>query len=186
MYPPIEILDSISRLMPAVAQAEHCEHVGLMRRMMGGLCAFGGSGSHRRVQGRIGPGSRSCTACARRHPQLSYPKRIGTRGLRRLRAPTRGSCGRGIERGPFRGAYDGCCGCASLKKSSARLALEAAMTELHRIEDALDQAGERGRNGRELVTASVHSGELTGGPARRAGGVAVCRAPSRGACRPVQ
>lgn len=33
-YPPIEILDSISRLMPAVARAEHCEHAGLMRRLM--------------------------------------------------------------------------------------------------------------------------------------------------------
>ncbi len=48
-----------------------------------------------------------------------------------------------------------------LEEEQRRLALEAAMTELHRIEDALDQAGERGRNGRELVTASVHSGELT-------------------------
>ncbi|HVZ82572.1 MAG TPA: FliI/YscN family ATPase [Terracidiphilus sp.] len=33
-YPPIEILDSISRLMPAVAQAEHLTHAALVRRLM--------------------------------------------------------------------------------------------------------------------------------------------------------
>ncbi len=33
-YPPIEILDSISRLMPAVAQAEHREQAALLRRLM--------------------------------------------------------------------------------------------------------------------------------------------------------
>jgi len=33
-YPPIEILDSISRLMPAVAGAEHREHAALVRRLM--------------------------------------------------------------------------------------------------------------------------------------------------------
>jgi flagellum-specific ATP synthase len=33
-YPPIEVLDSISRLMPAVTQPEHREHAALMRRLM--------------------------------------------------------------------------------------------------------------------------------------------------------
>jgi flagellum-specific ATP synthase len=33
-YPPIEILDSISRLMPAVAGPEHREHAALVRRLM--------------------------------------------------------------------------------------------------------------------------------------------------------
>jgi flagellum-specific ATP synthase len=33
-YPPIEVLDSISRLMPAVTQPEHREHAMLMRRLM--------------------------------------------------------------------------------------------------------------------------------------------------------
>ncbi|HZB88589.1 MAG TPA: FliI/YscN family ATPase [Terracidiphilus sp.] len=33
-YPPIEILDSISRLMPAVARPEHGEHAALLRRLM--------------------------------------------------------------------------------------------------------------------------------------------------------
>jgi flagellum-specific ATP synthase len=33
-YPPIEILDSISRLMPAVTQPEHREQAALMRRLM--------------------------------------------------------------------------------------------------------------------------------------------------------
>jgi len=33
-YPPIEVLDSISRLMPAVAAQEHCEHAGLIRKLM--------------------------------------------------------------------------------------------------------------------------------------------------------
>jgi flagellum-specific ATP synthase len=33
-YPPIQILDSISRLMPAVADPEHCEQAALLRRLM--------------------------------------------------------------------------------------------------------------------------------------------------------
>jgi len=33
-YPPIEVLDSISRLMPAVAQKEHAEQAALVRRLM--------------------------------------------------------------------------------------------------------------------------------------------------------
>ena len=33
-YPPIEVLDSISRLMPAVTQSEHREQAALLRRLM--------------------------------------------------------------------------------------------------------------------------------------------------------
>jgi len=33
-YPPIQVLDSISRLMPAVATEEHLEHAALMRRLL--------------------------------------------------------------------------------------------------------------------------------------------------------
>jgi flagellum-specific ATP synthase len=33
-YPPIEVLDSISRLMPAVADSQHREHAALLRRLM--------------------------------------------------------------------------------------------------------------------------------------------------------
>jgi flagellum-specific ATP synthase len=33
-YPPIEVLDSVSRLMPAVASAEHREAAGLVRRLL--------------------------------------------------------------------------------------------------------------------------------------------------------
>jgi flagellum-specific ATP synthase len=33
-YPPIQALDSISRLMPAVAQPDHREHAALLRRLM--------------------------------------------------------------------------------------------------------------------------------------------------------
>lgn len=33
-YPPIEVLDSISRLMPAVTQRAHREHAALMRKLM--------------------------------------------------------------------------------------------------------------------------------------------------------
>jgi flagellum-specific ATP synthase len=33
-YPPIQLLDSISRLMPAVTQPQHREHAALMRRLL--------------------------------------------------------------------------------------------------------------------------------------------------------
>jgi flagellum-specific ATP synthase len=34
LYPPVDVLDSVSRLMPAVANAEHREAAGLVRRLM--------------------------------------------------------------------------------------------------------------------------------------------------------
>ncbi len=33
-YPPVQVLDSISRLMPAVAEPQHREHAALLRRLM--------------------------------------------------------------------------------------------------------------------------------------------------------
>jgi flagellum-specific ATP synthase len=33
-YPPVEVLDSISRLMPAVTKSEHRENAALMRKLM--------------------------------------------------------------------------------------------------------------------------------------------------------
>lgn len=33
-YPPVDVLDSLSRLMPAVTAREHCEKAGLARRLM--------------------------------------------------------------------------------------------------------------------------------------------------------
>lgn len=33
-YPPIDLLDSISRLMPAVARTNHLEQAALLRRML--------------------------------------------------------------------------------------------------------------------------------------------------------
>jgi flagellum-specific ATP synthase len=33
-YPPVEVLDSISRLMPAVTQPDHLEQAALLRRLM--------------------------------------------------------------------------------------------------------------------------------------------------------
>jgi len=33
-FPPVEVLDSISRLMPAVAEPGHREHAALLRRLM--------------------------------------------------------------------------------------------------------------------------------------------------------
>ena len=33
-YPPIEVLDSISRLMPVVTEPQHREHAALLRRLM--------------------------------------------------------------------------------------------------------------------------------------------------------
>jgi len=33
-YPPIDVLDSISRLMPAVAEPKHLEHAALLKRLM--------------------------------------------------------------------------------------------------------------------------------------------------------
>jgi len=33
-YPPVELLDSISRLLPAVTQPEHREQAALLRRLM--------------------------------------------------------------------------------------------------------------------------------------------------------
>jgi flagellar biosynthesis chaperone FliJ len=53
-----------------------------------------------------------------------------------------------------------------LEEEQCRLALESATGSLHRLQHALEAAFERGRRGRRLIEASVHSGEL---PDRLAG-----------------
>jgi len=47
-----------------------------------------------------------------------------------------------------------------LEEEQCRLALESAVSELHRLEQALVSMGERNRQGRRLIEASAHSGEL--------------------------
>lgn len=53
-----------------------------------------------------------------------------------------------------------------LEEEQSRLALESALGELNRLQSALTVATERGRRGRQLVSASAQSGEL---PDRLAG-----------------
>jgi hypothetical protein len=53
-----------------------------------------------------------------------------------------------------------------LEEEQCRLALESATGSLHRLQHALEATVERGRRGRRLLEASVHSGEL---PDRLAG-----------------
>ena len=48
-YPPIEVLDSISRLMPAVTEPQHREQAALLRRLMAVYARVGGSGAHWRL-----------------------------------------------------------------------------------------------------------------------------------------
>jgi hypothetical protein len=47
-----------------------------------------------------------------------------------------------------------------LEEEQRQTALQAALGELHRLERAIDAAGERERNGRHLVTAGVLNGEF--------------------------
>ena len=47
-----------------------------------------------------------------------------------------------------------------LEEEQSRLVLEAAQSEFHRLEHALEATGERSRRGRQLVRQSVHTGEL--------------------------
>ena len=56
-YPPIAVLDSISRLMPAVAGGGSSRAGGAGAKTDGRLRALGGSGAHRRVQGGRRPGT---------------------------------------------------------------------------------------------------------------------------------
>ena len=58
-YPPIEVLDSISRLMPAVTERRASRAGRAGAPADGGLCALGRSGAHRRLQAGRRPGSRS-------------------------------------------------------------------------------------------------------------------------------
>jgi flagellar biosynthesis chaperone FliJ len=47
-----------------------------------------------------------------------------------------------------------------LEEEQSRVALESALSELHRLERALEAAGERGRLSRRLLQQSVRTGEL--------------------------
>ena len=48
----------------------------------------------------------------------------------------------------------------NLEEGQCRLALDSALGELSRLEQALEAAAERGSQGRRLVEASAVSGEL--------------------------
>jgi len=48
----------------------------------------------------------------------------------------------------------------NLQEEQSRLALESALGELHRLENALVAAFERGRRGRSLVQSSIQTGQL--------------------------
>jgi hypothetical protein len=63
-----------------------------------------------------------------------------------------------------------------LEEEQSRLALEAALGELNRLERALTAAAERDRRGRRLVAASAHTGEFTD----RLAGLEETRAATRG------
>jgi len=57
-YPPVDVLDSLSRLMPAVTTPEHRERGGCRASAAGCSCSLGGSGAHRRLnrnRWRVGP-----------------------------------------------------------------------------------------------------------------------------------
>ncbi len=72
LYPPIEVLDSISRLMPAVARRAASRAGRARAQADGGLCPLRGSGAHRRVQARrrSGSGPRPARAAKRSAPFL--------------------------------------------------------------------------------------------------------------------
>lgn len=64
-----------------------------------------------------------------------------------------------------------------LEEEQSRLALESALGELRELEKALHGSAERGRLGRQLMAASVETGEL----ADRLAGLAEARAAARAA-----
>ena len=100
-YPPIEVLDSISRLMPAVTAAGSPRTGGAAAQADGRLCPLGRPGAHRRLQTRLGPGSRSRLAGSRCHARLSDPGRARTRLFFRLSQRPRLAGGRGMSLGRF-------------------------------------------------------------------------------------
>ena len=88
-YPPIEVLDSISRLMPAVAETAASGAGCAGAQADGGLRAIGGPGAHRSLQAGGGSGSGSRIArdearCAHFSRKMHARIRASADGLRRL------------------------------------------------------------------------------------------------------
>ena len=108
-YPPIEVLDSISRLMPAVTAPEHREQAALLRKLM---AVYARSEDLVRI-GAYKPGADPDLDRALRargaHARLHDPGCARAGAIRRLPAPA-GRAGRGgIKRWPSRARCAACC-----------------------------------------------------------------------------
>src|SRR5579875_3321744 len=113
----------------------------------GGLCALGGSGAHRRLQTRRGPGSRPGDRRPRRAARVSHATGRGAGAVCRLGraavSPCRGSLKMAAANsvGPLRRLF----GLLRIEEQQARRSLQAAAAELQRLE----------RRGRALIAAGA-------------------------------
>ena len=159
-YPPVQVMDSISRLMPAVAQPEHKEHAALLRRLM---AVYARSEDLVRI-GAYKPGSdldldRALRAREAMHAFMTQDSRpsgsalpIACVGWRHWQ--------RRYEAMPVSRSLRRLLHIRNLEEEQGRLVLESALSDLRRLENALEKTVVRARSGRRLVGTSAHSGEL--------------------------
>ena len=118
-YPPVEVLDSISRLMPAVAGPAHREQAALLRRLM---AVYARSEDLVRI-GAYKPGADPdldrALAGSRRHARLHDPGRPRAGAFCRLPGPPCGAGGGDMSRWPSPAPFAACCASSPLKKTNA-------------------------------------------------------------------
>ena len=158
-YPPIEVLDSISRLMPAVTQPEHREQAALLRRLM---AVYARSEDLVRI-GAYKPGSdpdldralRAREAMRAFMTQEAHEQVRFADCLRRLARTGRGGVSHGrLARAAPPAAHSG----SRRRTEPAGAGVRAGRAQA--LENALAATIERARRGRRLVGASAYSGEL--------------------------
>ena len=158
-YPPINLLDSISRLMPVKTQPKHREQAALFRRMM---AIYARSEDLVRIGAYKAGSDPDLERALRAHGAMRsfMTQGAGERvrfadSLRSLAELVQEDSGRGYPwrtRPPFR--------VRELEEEQCGAAVEEAVVQMRRLENAVVAAQERIRRGRLLVAASAQSGDL--------------------------
>ena len=159
-YPPIQVLDSISRLMPAVTEPAHREQAALGTQAAGRLCAVRGPGAHWRLQGRSRSRSGSRSARARSPARLHDPGRAGADRPGRFAAAPGGTRAGDLRHERAQSAGAPASHSRGGRGTAAPLAGRRPSGRLKSLEQARSAALQMEKQGRARVSASVVSGAI--------------------------
>ena len=159
-YPPIQVLDSISRLMPAVTGDSHREQAALVRRLM---AVYARSEDLVRIGAyKAGSDPDLDRALRARNAMRTFMTQDAHEqtGLSRVVEAARRTDGGGLTPWPCRKRCGACLHIRGIEEEQRRLSLETALGELESLKLARRAAAERERQGHALMETGAKSGDI--------------------------